>query len=158
MNLTALRGRQLVERLVAEPLWVGEQLQMKGTLVDIGSGNGCPAVPLCIGRQLSKAHLIEARAKRAAFLRHLSQRLDVPAIVVHKDRLEDVESFGPVDWITLQAVSPTAELLRAMRPLASSTTQVVWITSSDEAPIASAERVSVPGSKTRIWVFRLDHS
>jgi 16S rRNA (guanine527-N7)-methyltransferase len=159
MNLTSLRGAELVRRVVVEPAWVGQELQLSGTLVDIGSGNGCPAIALSVTRNFQRAHLIEARTKRAVFLRHIATRLQLPEVTVHRSRVEDlVEKIESVDCITLQAVNPTPELLSALRKLFPGTTRVVWITSGASAPSISAKRISVPGSNSEIWDFRLDLS
>jgi 16S rRNA (guanine527-N7)-methyltransferase len=156
MNLTALQGTELVRRLVAEPAWIGHQLQLSGTLADIGSGNGCPGIALCVTRNL-QAHLIEARARRAAFLRHVAQRLNLENIRVHRSRVEDIEvRFESVECITLQAVNPTPQLMKALSRIFPPTTRVVWITSGAAAPTAQASRISVPSSNSEVWVFRLD--
>ena len=42
MNLTGLKDAEMVRRLVVEPVWIGAQLEMSGSLTDIGSGNGSP--------------------------------------------------------------------------------------------------------------------
>jgi 16S rRNA (guanine(527)-N(7))-methyltransferase RsmG len=157
MNLTALEGEQLVRRLIVEPAWIGHQLQLSGSLADVGSGNGSPGIPLCVTRNLTRVHLIEARTKRAAFLRHLGSRLQLQGIRVHRSRLEDIsETLDPVEWISLQAVSPTAALIAALRRLFPPTTRVVWITSGSQAPVPSSSRISVPSSNSEGWVFQLD--
>jgi 16S rRNA (guanine(527)-N(7))-methyltransferase RsmG len=157
VNLTSLKGEELIRRLVVEPAWIGQELQLSGILADVGSGNGCPGVALGVTRNLQRVHLIEARTKRAAFLRHVAQRLKLQQIVVHRSRVEDIaEALGPVDCITLQAVSPTPQLMKALRRLFPSTTRVVWITSAASAPAKSAEHISVPGSNSEVWVFTLD--
>lgn len=157
VNLTALTGAELVRRLVVEPAWIGQELQVSGIVADVGSGNGCPGVALCVTRNLRRAHLIEARTKRAAFLRHIASRLEMRQIVVHRSRAEDIaETMEPVDCITLQAVNPTPQLIKALRVLFLATTRVVWITSGATAPAGGASRISVPGSNSEVWVFRLD--
>lgn len=157
INLTSLKGADLVRRLVAEPAWIGQELQLSGTLADIGSGNGSPAVSLCITRSLQQAYLIEARTKRAAFLRHVAQRLQLQQIVVRRNRVEDIaDKFESVDCITLQAVSPTPQLMAGLRRNFAGTTRVVWITSGATAPTSAASRISVPGSNSEVWDFRLD--
>jgi len=157
VNLTSLTGAELVRRLVVEPSWIGQELQLSGVLADIGSGNGSPAVSLCVTRNLQQAHLIEARTKRAAFLRHVAQRLELQQIFVHRNRVEDIqEKFKSVDCITMQAVSPTAQLMESLRRIFSETTRVVWITSGANAPSRCACRTSVPGSNSEVWDFRLD--
>jgi 16S rRNA (guanine(527)-N(7))-methyltransferase RsmG len=157
VNLTALKGNELVRRLIAEPVWIGLELQMSGNLVDVGSGNGCPGVPLCITRQLKRVDLIEARVRRAAFLRHIASKLSPNEIVVHRVRLEEMrDPLEGVDWITLQAVDPAPKLIQKLQVLCASTTRVVWITSSEKPMMRSASRISVPGSNTVAQVSQLD--
>ena len=46
VNLTALEGTALVRRLLVEPIWIAQKLDIKGRVCDIGSGNGSPAIPM----------------------------------------------------------------------------------------------------------------
>src|SRR5205823_4516510 len=75
INLTGLSSADMVHRLVTEPVWIGLQLKPAGILADIGSGNGSPAIPLRVVCPFAACHLIEARTKRAAFLRHIATTL-----------------------------------------------------------------------------------
>jgi 16S rRNA G527 N7-methylase RsmG len=94
--------------------------------------------------------------RRAAFLRHVSNVLGLPA-VVHKIRVEEMsDPVGEVDWISLQAVLPTPELLKAMQKVFPSTTRVVWISSESNAAMVGVLRVLVPDSTTVASVFQLD--
>jgi 16S rRNA (guanine(527)-N(7))-methyltransferase RsmG len=156
VNLTSLDGGELVRRLVVEPIWLGQQLQLSGRLADIGSGNGSPGIPLYVGCSLTRVHLVESRARRAAFLRHVAHLLDRERILVHKARVEQLEQIERVEWITLQAVRPSELLLQALQRLFEPTTRVVWITASQEPPISGAFRVSMPHRRTEAWVFQLD--
>jgi 16S rRNA (guanine527-N7)-methyltransferase len=158
VNLTSLHGGELVRRLVIEPSRIGRQLQMSGTLVDIGSGNGSPGIPLYLTLGLARVHLVEARTRRAAFLRHVANLVDPKQIIVHKARLEDLEDgAGRVDWVSMQAVHPSAVLLAALRRWSDATTRVVWITSIDMPPSPTARAIREGGS-IRAWVFQLDQS
>ncbi len=156
VNLTSLQGAELVRRLVVEPAWIGQQLQMSGKLADIGSGNGSPGIPLFVTCNMSGVHLIEVRARRAAFLRHMATQLDARRVNVHKARVEDMSELEPVEWITLQAVRPSGPLVEALCRLCRSTTRVVWITAAQRAPARGALRVAVPWGQSEAWVFRLD--
>lgn len=157
INLTSLQGVARVRRLVVEPVWIGQKLQMSGKLADIGSGNGSPGIPLLITRSLKEVHLVEARARRAAFLRHAAARLGSRGIVVHKIRAEDMtDSIDSVDWITLQAVSPAPRLIKVLARNFGPTTTVVWITAAAQPPVPGACRICVPSSNTEAWVFQLD--
>jgi 16S rRNA (guanine(527)-N(7))-methyltransferase RsmG len=156
INLTGLSGAALVRRLVVEPAWIGLQLRPQGTLLDIGSGNGSPAIPFQVVSQFEKCHLIEARTRRAAFLRHLAVGLSLPNIEIHHARFEDVEgSLGAPDWVTLQAVALTGELMSSIRRISHATTTVVWITSpvvESPGPQPSAT-LSVPITGTKVFLF-----
>ena len=156
INLTSLRGVDLIRRLIVEPSWISTKLQMSGNLMDVGSGNGCPAVPLYVVRGLSRVDLVEARTRRAAFLRHIANQLGAEGIVIHKLRLEDMKEFSvPVDWVTFQGVDPTP-IIKSLGSLVPSTTRVVWITSREMPAWRGASRISVPDSKTGAWVAQLD--
>jgi 16S rRNA (guanine(527)-N(7))-methyltransferase RsmG len=158
VNLTSLRGEELVRRLVVEPSKIGRQLQMSGTLVDIGSGNGSPGIPLHLTLGLARVHLVEARTRRAAFLRHVANLVDPEKINVHKARLEDIEDgAGRVDWVSMQAVHPSAVLLSALRKWSDATTRVVWITTIEKPPSPTAQAIR-KGGRVRAWVFQLDQS
>jgi 16S rRNA (guanine527-N7)-methyltransferase len=157
VNLTSLRGAALVRRLIAEPAWVGHQLQMEGRLADVGSGNGSPGIPLQITRRISATFLIEPRMKRAAFLRHVIGKLGLKGVEVNRNRVEDIPERSMVaDWIVLQAIDPSPLLIEALRRIATHTTRVVWITSIQSSPVKRAEMIQIPESTTKVWIFGLD--
>ena len=160
INLTALSGAALVRRLVVEPVWIARELSMSGVLVDIGSGNGSPAVPLEVVCGFEKSHLVEARAKRAAFLRHLAQALQLPSMIVHRGRFEDTcGEVEKADWISLQAVALDEGLLASMRRIARPTTTIVWVTSPAVEKVAEPIRMlNVPITGTQVFLYRLDLS
>jgi 16S rRNA (guanine527-N7)-methyltransferase len=153
MNLTALQGAEMVHRLVAGPVWIAKRLRLDGVLVDIGSGNGSPGIPVHVVSNLKATHLVEARAKRAAFLRHVVGTLKLDRIQVHKDRFEAaVSELPPADWVTLQAVAPSPQLFDSIDKIARSTTKVVWITGEKEPFFQPIESFEVPGTGTRVFV------
>jgi len=116
-------GVDMVRRLVVEPVWIGLQLKPQGVLADIGSGNGSPAIPLHVVSKFRRAHLIEVRARRAAFLRHLTTTLTLTDVIIHRVRFEEVVSeLEPVDWISLQGVAFSGRLIDSIRKVASATT------------------------------------
>ena len=159
INLTGLEGAEMVRRLVVEPAWIGTQLKMTGVVADIGSGNGSPAIPLHVVSHVSAMHMIEARARRAAFLRHVVNFLELPGVTVHRSRLEEIgPGLKSVDWVTLQGVALTTELLDSIKTIASSTTQVVWITSDPKPPTTPSRSLLVPSTNTEVLVFDLDLS
>src|SRR6516165_1988026 len=71
VNLTGqLDAADLVAH-AAEALLPADLLPRGGSLLDIGSGAGFPGVPLAIARRDVPVTLLEPRAKRASFLRHV---------------------------------------------------------------------------------------
>ena len=158
LNLTALKGEALVRRLIVEPIWVGSRLQMTGTLVDVGSGNGAPGIPLSLTREFDRVVLVEPRLKRAAFLRHIAAKLSLRNIQIARDRIEDLQGPMHADWITMQAIEPREDILVALDRIRMETTRVVWLTSKDIPPVSAAEQICLPGSSSKIWVFQLDQT
>jgi 16S rRNA (guanine527-N7)-methyltransferase len=158
INLTALSGEKLVQRLVVEPVWIAQALKLSGSLTDIGSGNGSPAIPFQIVCPYLRCDLVEARAKRAAFLRHLCLKLKLPGTRIHRAKYEDIApAVSQSDWITLQAVALTPQLLSVIRGFVRSTTTIVWITAGNvETTLSPVESLSVPITGTRVLLFRLD--
>jgi 16S rRNA (guanine527-N7)-methyltransferase len=158
INLTALSGAALVRRLIAEPVWIARQLPLSGCLVDIGSGNGSPAIPFHLVSPSHYCHLIEVRLKRAAFLRHVVSTLKLRNVRVHRCRFEQVStSLINPDWISLQAVGLTRKLVDSIRRIASPTTTIVWITSpAAQSVLAPLRMLTVPNTGTRVLLFRLD--
>lgn len=58
--------------------------------IDVGSGAGLPGIPLALAEPLWNMTLLEARTKRAAFLRTVNQRLGCTNIRVLQGRAEEV--------------------------------------------------------------------
>ena len=90
MNLTALdAGEEGLQRLVVEPLVAGRQIPPEArTMIDIGSGNGSPAIPVKIARPELLVRMVESRARKAAFLREAVRRLKLAETVVENCRFE----------------------------------------------------------------------
>jgi 16S rRNA (guanine527-N7)-methyltransferase len=159
INLTALSGASLVRRLVVEPVWIARELGLQGSLLDIGSGNGSPAIPFQIVCPLRECHLVEARTKRAAFLRHMTTTLRLGNTAVHRARFEDISTtLKTPDWISLRAVALTEKLIDSLRKISSPTTTIVWMTSSARAILNPVRTVSVPITGTRVFLFKVDLS
>ena len=156
INLTALEGAVLIRRLVVEPLWALEQLSPSGRYVDIGSGNGSPAVPWYICAAFVAAALVESRTRRATFLRQTSRQLGLEGVTVHRGRFEDVASeLQPADWVTLQGVKLTPQLLDQLRPIAPHRTTAVWLTKDVEPPVSPSRVLEIPFSDRLALVFEL---
>src|SRR5688572_1022801 len=116
-NLTGVRGadevvdRHFVESFALRPM-------LKGTeIADVGSGGGLPGVPLAIVEPQRRFTLIESRAKRVRFLRHVVAELALANTEVAHGRAEDLPVTRPFDTVLARAVAPPAELLTICRHL-----------------------------------------
>ena len=89
-------------------------------LIDVGSGAGFPGLPLMIASPFIKLVLLEATAKKAAFLYHLIQKLGLDDVEVVVGRAEEVahksqyrEQF---DMVVSRAVAPLPALIELTLP------------------------------------------
>lgn len=116
-NLTGVRGadevvdRHLVESFALRALIAGTNV------ADVGSGGGLPGVPLAIAEPQRAFTLIESRAKRVRFLRHVVGELKLKNTTVAHSRAEDLHVERPFDTVLARAVAPPAELLSVCRHL-----------------------------------------
>ena len=122
MNLTAIREpEEIARRHFLEGLLAGRFLAQsgaRGTLVDLGSGNGFPAIPIrVVLPEASPLILIESSGKRASFLRAVLRAVGWADSRVESRRAErgaDLLDL-PCDIFTTRGVSPF-KLLREGLP------------------------------------------
>ncbi len=87
-------------------------------LIDLGAGAGLPGIPVAIAEPERRVVLIEAMAKRAAFLELAVQHLGLANVDVRVARVEDVDVLG--DTCFARALAPPHEAWhlaeRVLRP------------------------------------------
>ena len=116
-NLTGVRGAdEIVDRHLVESFALRALIQ-GSRVADVGSGGGLPGVPLAIGEPQRAFTLIESRAKRVHFLRHVVGELKLKNTSVAHSRAEDLHVERPFDTVLARAVAPPAELLSVCRHL-----------------------------------------
>jgi 16S rRNA (guanine527-N7)-methyltransferase len=120
INLTALSLEPLcddtVDRLLIEPLAVAVHVaDSRAVWFDLGSGGGSPAIPLKIVRPLLGLTMVEARSRKAAFLREVIRDLALPDSSVVNERFETLEArtdlSGVASLVTVRAVRVDSSLL-----------------------------------------------
>ena len=100
LNLTAARDAETaVAKHAAEPLaaWrlVREAVEIPGgPLIDVGSGNGAPGLPIALAEAPRPATLLDGKARAAEFLRGMPALLGAPQISVVEARAEDAARGG----------------------------------------------------------------
>jgi 16S rRNA (guanine527-N7)-methyltransferase len=96
-----------------------------GPLVDIGSGAGFPGLVLACCRT-DPVHLVEPRAKRAAFLTEAARALGVDGHThVHRSSVERARIDGTAKTITARAVAALPALFEMASHLSDSSTY--WV-------------------------------
>ena len=126
MNLTSLdAGGDGLHRLAIEPLLAAHHIPAGSkAMMDIGSGGGSPAVPIKIARPELFVRMVEARTRRAAFLREVVRRLNLVGATVENSRYEALRARGELraahDVVTVRGVrasgSVACALAEFMRP------------------------------------------
>jgi 16S rRNA (guanine527-N7)-methyltransferase len=137
--------RHVVESLAALP-WVGEA----GTLLDIGSGSGFPAIPVLLARPAVRGVLLEPRERRWAFLREVIREMELDAEAVRERAAE--HSRGGYAVVTVRGVAVDAWFPHASR-LAAGDGTVLWWTSR-----AKADALTRKVSQERVLTFPLPDS
>lgn len=94
-----------------------------GPLLDIGSGGGFPGLVLALS-VTTPVHLVEPRAKRAAFLVDAAEALGLEHVTVHASKVERVD-VPPVATITARAVAHLATLFAIATHLSDENTR--WV-------------------------------
>jgi 16S rRNA (guanine527-N7)-methyltransferase len=125
-NLTAVRDTEGVDRRL-----IGESLRLLPAVdaaciagdeaVDIGTGGGIPGLPLAIARPDVQWTLIDATAKKVAFLQDVINELSIFNVVLYHGRVEELahepHMRGRYRMLTARAVSSLPALLELGLPM-----------------------------------------
>ena len=121
MNLTALDERdEAIDRLLIEPLVAVKYLPSRSAAVlDIGSGGGSPAIPMKLAASGIALRMVEAKTRKAAFLREAVRQLNLGDTVVEATRYEELLSrpdlHEAAGVVTVRAVRIEVRLLTGLQ-------------------------------------------
>lgn len=119
MNLTGLKDEEsILRRHFLEPLAAASLIKGEGVLLDIGSGNGFPAVPLAILHPGIQLVLVEASEKKSGFLWTVIREIGLSGARVETRRLcrrADLADFLPVRWLSFRGIR-VEEILAGSSP------------------------------------------
>ena len=146
INLTALPldspTDETYDRLLVEPLTAGRFVPDSPlTWFDLGSGGGSPAIPLKILRTRLKLTMVEAKARKSAFLREASRVLGLVDTDVEQARFENLSprSAGTADLVTVRAVRADEHLFAAAAQLLVNGGRVLWFGAKSQAVLAAPD-------------------
>ena len=139
-NLTGTKSlEKLVDRLVLDSVLVGDHIDFlnnfsildKISILDVGSGNGSPAVVWAIIKKNIHLRLIEKSRKKVAFLNHIIRNLGLnDQVEVLNHRIEDSSSYENLNLITCRAFMDIEAFLEITYRLASKDTHWLLMTTS----------------------------
>ena len=104
LNLTAIIDPlEAVTKHLLDSLSIAQDVS-EGKVVDVGSGGGCPGIPLAIIRPESQFVLVESKNKKANFLKTTIQTLKIKNIKVLCQRAENIKLTKKADTIVSRAL------------------------------------------------------
>jgi 16S rRNA (guanine527-N7)-methyltransferase len=117
INLVGPTSRdRIVRELVLDSLIALPVLPDRGTLLDVGSGAGFPALPLKMSGSTLEFLLMEPIQKRVAFLKHVIRTTALDGISVVRGRIESPPpgrlNRAGYDVVTSRAMAPFEKTIR----------------------------------------------
>ena len=123
MNLTAITDDEgVAEKHFADSLLPLTMVTLPAgaSLVDVGSGAGFPGLPMALARPDLQVTFLDSLQKRLTFLAQLTQKLEVPARMLHaraEDAGQDPQYREQFDIATARAVANLNTLAEYCLPL-----------------------------------------
>jgi 16S rRNA (guanine527-N7)-methyltransferase len=122
INLTALDDPdQAIDRLLLEPVIATRHIPSARDirLIDIGSGGGSPAIPLKLALPPVHLRMVEAKARKSAFLREAVRHLNLRDTFVETARYEELlarpELHEAADVVSVRAVRLETRVLISLQ-------------------------------------------
>lgn len=131
-NLTGYKTKDLVFENIFDSIYPLKFINDFKSAIDIGSGNGFPAILLAIEKIESKFYLVEPNNKKVAFLNYIVMMLDLPNVEILKCRFEDLKRFK-VDLITSRALFSSDKLVEMSKDFLNDNGYMLFYKGSNES-------------------------
>jgi 16S rRNA (guanine527-N7)-methyltransferase len=171
IKLTAIRDpREVIARHFAETMYLTRFIELRGSLLDVGSGAGFPGLALRIAQPNLKVVLLEPAVKKRAFLKEVVRECGLTDVEIDGAKVESfcIPRALQFDSATMRAVGQFGVVLGATAScLKASGSLYLWLTSREAQHLAADEPnfnqlftwpapIPVPQSREReIWCGRL---
>lgn len=168
VNLTAIENpKEILARHFGESMVLAKLVDLRGSLLDVGTGAGFPGLALKIIRPELNVVLLEPVTKKRAFLKEVLRECGLTGVEVRGDRIEDFSEKRPAsfDFVTVRAVGSFGALLPAIASCLTPQGSIcLWLTGSEALDLREREPLfdrlfkwanpaPVPKSRDReIWV------
>lgn len=118
MNLTSITDEEgIYMKHFYDSLVPSFDIEIKGSLCDVGSGAGFPSIPLKIMYPDLKVTIIETLGKRVTFLNELAKALGIEINAIHARAEECSHLRETFDFVTARAVANMPLLCELCIPL-----------------------------------------
>lgn len=131
INLTSLENQdEAIDRLLLEPVAAARHAT-EGTLMDVGSGGGSPAIPLTLALgPRTRLTMVEVKARKSAFLREAIRVLGLlDSASVENSRYEELLAkpgmFEHFDLLSVRAVRVESRVLTTIQAFVKPTGQML---------------------------------
>ena len=155
IRLTAITGPlEVAVKHVADSLLLLRFAPFPGRLLDFGSGAGYPGIPLAVCLPGTRVTLLEASAKKCAFLSRVRGLLHLPNVEVVHGRAGRGNRLpvGPFDHIVSRATTSPAEIVDLLSPYLAPGGRFLFMVGPGARGKADA---GLPGRVSRRERFRL---
>jgi 16S rRNA (guanine527-N7)-methyltransferase len=121
INLTSLENLdESVDRLLLEPVVASRYIASTALrLMDVGSGGGSPAIPFKLAVPRLRLTMVEAKARKSAFLREAIRHLSLDDVQVETARYEELlarpELHEAHNVVSVRAVRTEARVLTTLQ-------------------------------------------
>lgn len=162
INLTGIRApEECLTRHFGESLYLARWVELRGSLLDIGSGAGFPGLALKIVFPSLAATLLEPVGKKRAFLKEVARACEIERVEVRSERLQDffAKALGAAfDACSARAVGKLRQLVpQAVSCLKPGGNLCLWLSHAQAEGLATTQplvdwhpAIAVPLGRERV--------